>query len=435
MTVRLTDLATTDRLLLVSDFDGTLAGLTPDAYNVPVNPDSLAALTRLAGLPDTAVAVLTGRHLAGLARVCPLGSPVVLAGSHGAESSESGVTLTPAQRAALASVEKQLLEITEPHPPAFVEIKPLQRVAHVAALAERDPAAAAQVLQLAAAIEVPGAKMAPGKNIVEFSVSTVNKGDWIAAERRRLNPTATVFIGDDTTDEDGFRILGENDLGVKVGEGRTAAGMRLAGLDAVADFLTELAELRAGHTGIPRELSARFKAVTAGMSAEVLRVHDWDAQTPCEQWVTRDIICHLATWYPQNLRLAGIDLGLEISPREAPAAAWRELVAKVQALLDDPVATAAQFTDGPDKGITVAKATAGYFLPDVFMHTWDLARSQGHDIELDPTYAQRNLTGMESLGESLQDGGQFGVPQRTPPGASAGLRLMAYIGRDPEFGL
>ncbi|QGU08269.1 Trehalose-6-phosphate phosphatase [Corynebacterium occultum] len=435
MTVSLHDLATTDQLLLVSDFDGTIAGLSPDAYDVPVNRDSLAALSRLAGLPNTTVAVLTGRHLAGLARVCELSDPVVLAGSHGAENSEHGVVLTEEQSTALAGVERQLRAITEQHPPAFVELKPLQRVVHVAALAEQDPDAAARVLARAALVEHPGATMAPGKNIIEFSVSTVDKGDWIAAERERRGASATVFIGDDTTDENGFRVLGSADLGIKVGEGATAAGMRVADRAAVAAFLAELAGARARHTGIPVELGPGFRAIAAGMTAEVLRVHDWDAQTPCEQWVARDIICHLCDWYPRNLRLAGVELDLRCQAATDPVGAWQELVAKVQLLLDDPVTAQAVFADGPDRGSTVGAATKGYFLPDVFMHTWDLARSQGHDVELDEDYAQRNLHGLESQGELLQDGGKFGVPQRTPEGASAGLRLMAHVGRRPDFGL
>lgn len=435
MTVSLLDLASTDRLLVVCDFDGTIAGFSPDPYDVPVNTASLAALTRLAGLPETTVAVLSGRHLAGLAQVCQLTPPVVTAGSHGAETSVQGVTLTAEQRRVLAGVETQLRAITAAHPPAYVEVKPLQRVLHVAPLMETDPAAAQQALQLAETLEQPGATRKAGHNIVEFSVATVNKGDWIAAERERSAATATVFLGDDTTDEDGFEILGERDLGVKVGGGDTAARHRVPDREGVAGFLTQLADLRARHTGIPRELPAKFQAVAAGMSAAVLRVHDWDAQTPCEQWVARDIISHLCTWYPQNLALAGVDLRLQEDPARDPVAAWQELVAKVQGLLNDPALSATEFSDGPDRGSTIARATNGYFIPDVFMHTWDLARSQGQDVELDPDYAQRNLSGLESLGEALQDGGQFGVPRRTPAGASAGLRLMAYIGRDPKFGL
>ena len=56
-------LARTDHLLIVADFDGTLAGIVPDPSKVPVNLAACEVLARLAQLPDTTVAVLSGRGL------------------------------------------------------------------------------------------------------------------------------------------------------------------------------------------------------------------------------------------------------------------------------------------------------------------------------------------------------------------------------------
>ncbi|MBF6841901.1 trehalose-phosphatase, partial [Acinetobacter baumannii] len=88
MNPSLHDVATAETLLVVSDFDGTLAGIVPDPSAVPVHRGGLGALARLAGLPGTTVAILSGRGREDLRRVCPLRAPVVLAGSHGAESGE-----------------------------------------------------------------------------------------------------------------------------------------------------------------------------------------------------------------------------------------------------------------------------------------------------------------------------------------------------------
>ena len=71
--------------------------------------------------------------------------------------------------------------------------------------------------------------------------------------RERTGATGVVFLGDDVTDEDGFRALHQPpDVGVKVGEGDTAAVVQLADVDAVAHFLTELATARAAHIGHSR---------------------------------------------------------------------------------------------------------------------------------------------------------------------------------------
>lgn len=407
------DLATADRLLVVSDFDGTLAGHSTDIYRVPVNLDSLAALTRLAGLPGTSVAVLSGRHLEGLTRVCALGGPVVLAGSHGAESSH-GVQLTDRMREQLDHLTAQLEPLMADTPGALVEHKPFQRVAHVAAVADRE--VAARLLAQAEAIDPDGARMTHGKNIIEFSVADVTKGTWIAAEIDRLSPDRAIFLGDDRTDEDGFRALRPQDLGVKVGEGDTAAALRVDGLPDVARILTELADARADHLGIPRDTHARFTVVAAGFSGEVARVTDWDAATPCAGWAARDIVDHLLTWYPAALRDAGADL--EVPRTGDPVADWAGFVAAVTDLLDG--------SDGEE-------ITRGLLIPDIFLHTWDLARSQGNDAHLNADYAARTLEGFQAMGENLQATGQFGPPHPVADDAPVVDRLMAHIGRNPQF--
>lgn len=244
MSASLHDLATADSLLVVSDFDGTIAGFSTDAYDVPVNAEAVNALQELAALPNTHVAVLSGRHLEGLHKVCHLQPPVMFSGSHGAESDVDGVVLTEEMAAKLSDIEDRLAPLIAAQPLAFVEAKPFQRVLHVAKLATSDDAAAKQLLARAVALDHTGMSMIVGKNIVEFSVANVNKGTWIAATIERLQPSRALFLGDDTTDEDGFLALRPQDLGVKVGEGETAATMRIADTAAVGKLFSELLEQR-----------------------------------------------------------------------------------------------------------------------------------------------------------------------------------------------
>ncbi|GAB3086340.1 trehalose-phosphatase [Corynebacterium aquatimens] len=238
-------LATAPRLLVCTDFDGTICELGPDAYAVTPDPRALAALSALAGMADTTVTVLSGRHVEGLRQVCPLEPPVVFVGSHGAESSGHVAALSPELKAQLADIERRLEAITSGNEPAFVEAKPFSRVLHVAALAEVDPTRAQMLIDEAYGLSraLPeGVSVTPGHNIMEFSVAKATKGSWLAEAKRAYD--SAVFVGDDVTDETAFAVLGPHDVGIKVGVGETAAGMRLPDVDAVAAFFSALAATR-----------------------------------------------------------------------------------------------------------------------------------------------------------------------------------------------
>src|SRR5690606_14362158 len=102
---------------------------------------------------------------------------------------------------------------------------------------------------LAAAIEVgtaAGMHVKAGKEVREFSVRASNKGEVLQRIRATLPPGPVLFLGDDVTDEDVFRVLGPDDLGIKVGAGETAATERVPDADTAAAVLALLAELRTG---------------------------------------------------------------------------------------------------------------------------------------------------------------------------------------------
>ncbi|AZA10695.1 trehalose-phosphatase [Corynebacterium gerontici] len=240
---RLQQLARVPRLLIVSDFDGTLADFSTDPANVPVETASVEALETLAGLPDTSVAILSGRHLAGLEAASGFdGSTFTLVGSHGAECSANGPELNGDQKAALQAVEDAFEQIIDGLEGAFVEHKPFHRVLHV--IKVEDQGRAQQALEAALAVDIPGVHTHTGKWIVEASVVDMNKGTWVRAQQEHLRPDSTLVMGDDTTDEHAFAVLGQQDLSIKVGEGDTKARYRVASVHELSQVLKQLAALR-----------------------------------------------------------------------------------------------------------------------------------------------------------------------------------------------
>ncbi|QGU01290.1 Trehalose-6-phosphate phosphatase [Corynebacterium kalinowskii] len=237
ITSALSRVAAVQTLLVVSDFDGTLAGFSTEALNVPVNRESINALMELGTVAGTHSAILSGRHLAGLQQVAGEVGGIQLVGSHGAE----GIELTDSQAALLDSLTAELDALIDGIDGAFIEHKPVHRVLHYRKVS---PELHDDLVARARSLEAEGVHVTHGKCIEEFSVVDVTKGTWISQARDRYNADAVVFLGDDFTDENGMRALGPNDLGVRVGEGETLAHLRVPDLEAVEALLKELLQMR-----------------------------------------------------------------------------------------------------------------------------------------------------------------------------------------------
>ena len=241
----LSALALSSRLLVVSDFDGTLADFSPDPYDVPVNEQSIDALKQLSELPHTNVTILSGRHRAGIQRVLDVADfPITLVGSHGSEDPLHPRQLSPHDAAELERIHRELDAIVTGIDGAYVEVKPFHRVLHF--IAAREQQLIDAILHQAATLNTGDLKVTHGKNIVEYSVSPATKGTWLSGAVSRYEPTGVIFIGDDTTDEDGFIALATvpGAVSIKVGDGDTAASHRVANIAAVATLLSELAHQR-----------------------------------------------------------------------------------------------------------------------------------------------------------------------------------------------
>jgi len=231
-------LASASSLLVASDFDGTLSELVDDVLAAMPLPRSLEALSRLADAPNTTVAIVSGRRRSDLvARFND--RRFVLIGEHGADAGGGILTESPA----LTHARERMIEMAAATPGAFVEHKHHSVVFHYR-MAD-DPDSALENLRRLAADSV-GITLIDGKQMLEVTDSTTNKGKAISLLRVSLAATHVLFIGDDVTDETVFASLGPEDFTVHVGTGPTLASSMLPDTEAVADFLEALATARAG---------------------------------------------------------------------------------------------------------------------------------------------------------------------------------------------
>lgn len=246
----LTELASAMNLLIALDFDGVLAPIVAVPSDARPLPGSAAAIDALAALPGTTVALVSGRGLADLATVSGFGSPVRMVGSHGFEFDDGPVPLDDGQRARLERLTAELHELVDVEPGVTLEAKPAGMAVHV-----RNAAPEVGDRVLAAVRTGPGARpgieATPGKAVLDLAVLQVSKGSAIQTLRERLAAGAVFFAGDDVTDETAFAVLRPGDVGVKVGDGDTAAEHRVADPADVQKVLETLLAARTTPTAAP----------------------------------------------------------------------------------------------------------------------------------------------------------------------------------------
>jgi trehalose 6-phosphate phosphatase len=239
----LTRAAQAPRLLITSDFDGTLAPIVNNPADARPLREGAEALVALARCPDTTTALISGRALEVLRDLSGMPDAVHMVGSHGAEF-DSGFAHT-IDRALLDQIATELTSIAAARPGVTVELKPASVALHVrnAEPADAD-AASAQALQSAQAWN---AQLTEGKAVLEFAVITTDKGEAIDILRDQHQASAVIYFGDDVTDEKAFRRLRDGDVGVKVGPGETLAGYRVDAPEDVVAALKYLLDARAAN--------------------------------------------------------------------------------------------------------------------------------------------------------------------------------------------
>ncbi|MFT4260430.1 trehalose-phosphatase [Microbacterium sp.] len=244
----LTAIATTPRLVIALDFDGTVSPFVLDPMTARALPEVVREVDRLVALPDTTVAYVSGRSMHDLRVIAEHrdDSPVVLAGSHGAEYSYPGAS---AAAAADETDERESLwalvrPIIDRHEGVEFEPKAYGFGVHTRRAApDVEEAVFAEVDALMAA-HGAGWRRRHGHRILEFSSRNEGKDAAMRVLRAHFDATGILFAGDDVTDEDAMRELGAGDLGVRVGPGESAATLRVQSPQEIAALLRAVADER-----------------------------------------------------------------------------------------------------------------------------------------------------------------------------------------------
>jgi trehalose 6-phosphate phosphatase len=199
------------RLALLLDLDGTLLDIAPSPTEVRVPPTLPDVLRRLRARLGGALAVVSGRTIESVAALLP-GLGLAIAGEHGgAIRLADGL---PIERGMLPEVPPDWREaahgLAASFPGVLFEPKPHGFVLHFRQAPGAGPALAAALADLLAG-SPERFVLLPAAMAWEVRPRGVNKGRAVRELLRRppFAGRSPVFVGDDTTDEDGIRAARE----------------------------------------------------------------------------------------------------------------------------------------------------------------------------------------------------------------------------------
>lgn len=247
----LTTIATTERLVVALDFDGTASPLVPDPMSARALPEIAVQIARLAALPDTFVAYVSGRSMHDLKVITEHidDSVVALAGSHGAQYWFPGLGDSDAPGSATEEGAREALwaaaqPIVDRYEGVGLEPKTFGMGIHTRRATPEAEAAAFAEIDALVSDRFPHWRRRSGHRVLEFSSRIEGKDTAMRALREHFNATGILFAGDDVTDEDAMQVLEPGDLGVRVGPGESAAALRVDTPQGMAVLLESLASER-----------------------------------------------------------------------------------------------------------------------------------------------------------------------------------------------
>jgi trehalose 6-phosphate phosphatase len=173
-------------LVLVTDFDGTLADVVSDPLQAVALPEGLTALRRLVQVLAEVI-VLSSRTNTELERLVPIPGLRLIG--------DSGLALSsPAQKRALGRFNAAAAHLLAGIPGAWIEIKPASSAIHFRNTQASGDGVMATLRPL---IDETGLDAAAGRKVIEVHWPKEGKGSALAALVPELRPGGVVCFGDD----------------------------------------------------------------------------------------------------------------------------------------------------------------------------------------------------------------------------------------------
>jgi trehalose 6-phosphate phosphatase len=244
-----------DHTLVLADYDGTLTPIVARPELAELQGTTRNLINDLARQSRVTVGLVSGRSLEDLRGKVGIRG-IIYVGNHGLEIQGPGISFVhPVARELKPLLQRLCLMLTqalESVKGALVEDKGLTCTVHYRLVDEGRASDIASIVY--EAIEKAGAEkmvvVASGKKVYEVRPATNwDKGQAVkllVETSDRTRNGLTIYLGDDLTDEDAFRMIRRYDYGVSVLVGEPTSASQatyfLRSLSEVSTFLTRILE-------------------------------------------------------------------------------------------------------------------------------------------------------------------------------------------------
>lgn len=221
------------RVLLLLDYDGTLSKIATTPQKAVFPQKTKVLLEKLTLTKQITVGIVSGRAISDIKKHVGI-SHIIYAGNHGLEWEIDGTThVVPQINKALAMYIPILSGIKAfegQYKGVYIEDKKLTISVHYRLLDKKSYPAFSRAFHffIQPYLDSSRVKLIKGKKVYDVKPNIEwGKGgfvNWLI--KRRKNPTLTIYIGDDKTDEDVFATL-KNAITVKVGKSKSEASYYL----------------------------------------------------------------------------------------------------------------------------------------------------------------------------------------------------------------
>lgn len=157
----------------------------------------------------------------------------------------------------------------------------------------------------------------------------------------------------------------------------------------------------------------------------------WDAPTPCDDWTVRDVVVHAIDTERDFLERHDLSPGPAPDLADLPSA-WREHASAVAAVLARDGVADREY-DGYFGRTTIAATMADFYGWDLVVHGSDIARATGQEWSVSDDEAAALHRTADGWGDALYSEGVCAEAVPVPDDASASDRLLARLGRDPQW--